>query len=338
MSRIKKLKARLAIGIITILIVIYGMLSLGGNSPASASGGLTVAPAYVDVSITPDEPEQFVTIGIRNDFSAKIQIYISLQGIDQQSGLLVPTEQPEQALLNSVDVSPSEFLIEPGQSLNVKLRIKDSPDLAPGGHYATLLIRQVATDQKQVALQPAISATIFVTKEQGAVRKLALTNIKINRSFLSLPKNIDLTFKNEGNTHIVPRAALSLTSSGGGATYANGVANDRSIPILPKKEIKLRTEVAVIKRPWLPRWYDLNVQYRYDGAPSSAQTTVRILYIPPAYFLPLILLLVFLYYRFHQSRRLAIRRQLANIVVPPRKAKKTSLKQTEEQHKNSYKT
>lgn len=319
MARIRVTIARRIIGPLAIA-VLAGLGAIGAAVVSAATpAGITVSPATVNATLNQKEPQQTIALGVRNDFESPVNLVASLQGIDQQTGLLVPTEQVPPELAQAVQINPSAFSLQPKDSINIQLIITDSPALAPGGHYAALLIRQIAEAGKRVGLQPAISVTVFILKEGGALRSLQLQNITLHRTLLSFPRSADLVFLNKGNVHLVPRAALTATNSNGSKTYSQGTVNEQSLPLLPKETIRLRAEIAAVKKPWLPGRYTLNVQYRYDGAAVSQLSVVRFWYLPLPYLL-LAIVLFGLVYRRHLKRQ--ARRQLSNlakVVVRPRK-------------------
>ena len=215
-----------------LLIVLLGAGSFFGlSAPLFATGGITVSPAFLTTSISSKHPTQDLAIGVRNDASAPVQMRVSLGGIDQDNGRLVPTTQIDQDLKAALSISPTEFTLDPQGSINVKLHVENTAKLGPGGHYATIIISYVSEQGHSIGLQPAVSVSLFVSKEDGAQRAVVLSKFTAHHSLFSLPSIVDLSFKNTGNVVAVPRAALQISK--GGQQVSKGTVNDESIPIGP---------------------------------------------------------------------------------------------------------
>jgi hypothetical protein len=246
----------------------------------SAAGGITVSPAVLNVSLTKAQPEQDVAITVKNDFSVPVQLIANLYAVDQQRSLVLPLKNTPSDLSKLSSVTPSIIDIEAGKSINLQLHIKDGPSLAPGGHYAALVIKQVASDQANIPLEPAVSIGLFVIKEGGAVRKLAVETPELSGIALHMPSFIDLRFSNKGNVQVVPRAGVSITGRQALDLYLKGVVNADSVPVVPKNDITLRSALITTKKAYFPGRYTVAIEYRYDGQSTPQLVTQHFWYIP----------------------------------------------------------
>lgn len=263
-------------------LVLLTLLFAGGlwhSQTASAAGGITVAPAFLRVSVSNKQPVQDVAVAVKNNFSGPIALDASISSVDQRRGLLVPTEKASPDLTNIVSVVPAQFELQPGQSINLSLKITNSIQLSPGGHYAALLIKQAYVEGSNVPLKPILSISLYVIKEDGAVRKISLLTPELPSLALRVPKSVDLTFQNIGNVDVVPRATLLLAGHGG-QVYAKGVVNEESIPVFPNGQVKLRSTLTTLHKIRWPGRYQLYVQYRSDGQKETKLVRADFLYTP----------------------------------------------------------
>lgn len=247
-----------------------------------ASRGVTVSPAQITMSIDKNETSAEDSVSVRNDYAQPLRFEASIRGIQQSGdGSLVPSTDIDRSLAATLSVTPRSFSLEPGQSINLRLVVTDSGQLSPGGHYASLFIRQANDDtEQQLSLSPAISVTIFLIKENGAIRDLSVSSAKDDGSLFRVPKNITLTFYNNGNVRLVPRASVSLRAPGG-AQVKSGVVNQESLWVLPSGNSNLQAHLASLSLPWLPGRYTMHVLYRYDGSEAQKELIISRWVFPP---------------------------------------------------------
>ena len=255
------------------------------TQPVSPTGGITVAPALLTAQIGSKQSQVSATIGVRNNFEVPVTVSAVLNGFDVRNNALVPTTTPEKSLARVVSLSPAEIVIAPGTSKNVGVQVHDSADLAPGGHYLSILLTETAVndthESSQLALRPAVSATLYVIKEDGAVRNLKAQAIRFKHSLFSLPKTADISFYNDGNVPSVPRGVVQLSHGPRNEMiFAQGVVNPQSAPLYPQSAITLQTQLQTTAGVWLPGRYQALLQYRYDGQEATKTLVSTYWYIP----------------------------------------------------------
>jgi hypothetical protein len=257
--------------------------------------GLTVSPAIVNLLLPKGAKSAESAVSVRNDTPQTLRYTAHVEGAElATNGSLVPSGGPHKVLEPILILSQRNFSLEPKQSVNLKLRLEDSPSLAPGGHYAVLLVSQVDKGNGTIAVLPAIGVTLFVGKESGAIRKLGVAGIETDGTIFRLPRNVTATFKNEGNIDIVPRAAISITRPDG-SEVSLGVLNEASVRAMPARSITLQSPVRTIADSWIPGRHTVSIRYRYDGTDTQQTATQEVWYVPPGalLFIPLLGLLAY---------------------------------------------
>jgi hypothetical protein len=257
--------------------------------------GLTVSPAVVNLQLQTGAKTAEASVSVRNDTNQALDYAAYVEGAElAKNGALVPTGGPDPLLEQSLTLSQGNFTLGPGQSINVKLRLEDAPTIPPGGHYAVLLISQLGSSTGNVSILPAIGVTLFIGKESGAVRKLNVLGIETDGTIFRLPQNITVTFKNEGNIDLVPRAS-TVVRQPDGRQARMGVLNESSVRAMPNHSVTLQAPVKTLSKSWMPGRYTVQVHYRYDNTDNMQLATQEIWYVPPAslLFVPLIGLIAY---------------------------------------------
>lgn len=260
---------------------------------APPKGGITVAPALLTTQVGSKQTQTSATIGIRNNFEVPVTVTAELNGFDVRNNALVPTINAEKNLAGVVTLSPTEIVIEPGSSKNITVSVHDTPGLSPGGHYLSILLTEAAVNSSlgtsQLSLRPAVSATLYVIKEDGAVRRLQAQSFKLKHSLFSLPQTADITFSNPGNVAVIPRGSVRLQANKlADGVIAQGIINQASAPVFPQATITLQSQLRKLSTSRWPGRYQAVLEYRYDGQESTQQLTTSFWYIPKL--LPILLL------------------------------------------------
>jgi hypothetical protein len=92
------------------------------------------------------------------------------------------------------------------------------------------------------------------------------TKVTAEHSFISFPGSVDLTFKDEGNTHLIPRGTVTVADSHG-IIVSKGIINDNSGLLLPEKSRLYSVQMTGVSNRslQLSGKYTLTINYRFDG-------------------------------------------------------------------------
>ena len=260
-------------------MALAGVVALGSQHPAQAAGpqGVTISPAFQQVSVMPGETQHPVSFTITND-QATIQTFdlsaADFNTLGESGGLFFvgtnPTAlQKKYGLAKWFSLPQSSITLQPKQSQTIQAEILNLPDLAPGGHYGALML-SAQTDQpasaggNNISLHPIASSLLFVTKVGGDTHGLLLNSVASNRNLFKLPSAVTLRFYNNGNTHVVPRGVIKLTTAKG-KLIAQGVINEDSSIILPQAYRQIYVPLTKFAGGSAASKYELSVDFRFDG-------------------------------------------------------------------------
>jgi hypothetical protein len=270
--------------ILAICAVAVLLLLLGRSANAEKNQiGITVSPAIVRINLDKEE-EQLAYVSIKNNYQTRISLKTAIKGVDSEEGILAPIKELDANLKQLLTVNPMQFTLEPRESINLQLRVKNGDALGPGGSYAALVITQLDEPEK-LELHSAISVNIFIVKERGARRQLDVVNLKANRLLFGMPSSVNITFKNSGNVLVVPRGVAVVNGGKHDVIYKKGIINEQSISVFPKKNITLNTPLIRLSERWLPAKITISLQYRVEGSNKINTYSTKKLYIPNMYWL-----------------------------------------------------
>lgn len=248
-----------------------------------AEAGIAVSPAIVTVTLNKTDETQVAYIGVKNYYTTDVTLSAELKGVDPDTASLAPTKEPDANLAKQVNITPAVFTLPPQGSINIQISVTNSDTLSPGGSYAALLIKPTGDMADDVGLQPAISANLFIVKEQGARRQLDVVQVGLSRLLWELPTRANITFANTGNVINVPRGLITISDHSQNVIYKKGIINEGSLSIWPSKQITLDVPLQTLSKKWLPGRRTVLLQYRSEDATTINSYSVNILYIPTLY-------------------------------------------------------
>lgn len=296
-------------GILFLLVLSFSRV---GHAAPVNNQGLTVSPAVLTVRLSQTESEKSNNVTVKNNYSVPVRLSAQIKGVDQDNGVLAPSLEPDESLSSSVSLNKTDFILAPNEETTIIVTVKNNAKLKPGGTYGSLVIKQVGISGSNVGIYPAIGAGLFITKEEGAIRTLGVTEFTYQRFLFNEPTSATITFKNTGNTHVIPRGQVLVTSKNLTAFYRKGVVNQESITLLPNKYIKLEVPLAKVANSFLPNRQKIMIQYRYEGT-EQVQTIVKtILFVPIYIFLIIVVVLLAMVWFFRiviQKRKIGNRKK-----------------------------
>lgn len=125
---------------------------------------------------------------------------------------------PTEGLSSWFEVEKGPITIEPGERLEIPVKILVPQDAEPGGHYAILAFSPNSPDtggQSGVAITAALGALFLVNVEgdvveQGTVREFSLDHE--SAFFSRLPAQFFVRYANTGNVHLRPTGTITITN------------------------------------------------------------------------------------------------------------------------------
>lgn len=177
---------------------------------------LTVSPVFLSL-IT--DPGKNISTSIRVQNNNNETEYLRLElarfvPVADGNPVIADVEK-EDEFAKWISFSPSEFVLLPNESKNVKVSIDPSDDAALGYYYAIVVDRiQEAGDEKSpvVAGSPAIPVLLEV-RSPNASREVQILDFKTDKAIYEyLPTEFEIKLKNTGNIHSSPIGDIFIDS------------------------------------------------------------------------------------------------------------------------------
>ncbi len=219
----------------------------------SGNSGIVVDPAFVEVTLQQPQQEKQIIISYTNNTNSSLRLEFFALDFRQKdelgtlSFLGAESKSFSYSLSSFLQFETNTMTLAPKEKQNLRIYVTNRPDLSPGGHYAAVVAKEIDNGQVQngqTQVSPAISALIFLRKEGGERFNLSLNNMNWPESWLvfSHPKDIVLTFQNEGNIHLVPYGRVEIRDWSGRLTY-KGVINTSSLRVFPETRRQIKVDM-----------------------------------------------------------------------------------------------
>ena len=263
--------------IISAILVLCLLTNHAAAATTQTPTGITVSPAFAQISIQATETEHPFNFQITNNQDYPITLSLSstdFNALNDTGGLFFvgsnPTaQQKKYGLAKWMSIPAPTVTIPAKQTAKLTAFILNQAILTPGGHYGAIMLSIAGNaaslaSQNKISVQPVASLLLFVNKIGGDIHKLTLNSISIKRTFFGLPSSATLRFYNEGNTHLVPRGVITVTNSQG-KLVSRGTINENSDIILPGLYRFYDVPLGKISGVSIMGRYTMDVNYRFDG-------------------------------------------------------------------------
>ena len=289
-NRVQQLTKFSAIFVVVGLWTLLAAISHPISTAASPAGGITVTPARLNLSLSKDAPSQRVTVSVTNNYDVPVALTAEFKGIDEDAGILVPDNNLEAPLATALKLSETDVRLLPHQPYQLTIQLDNAAALAPGGHYATLVLTQQPSPGNGLSLHAAVSLAIFAVKAEGLHRSFEVTSFTTNGWLFRMPSVAKLSYHNTGNVHVVPRAEVAIVQPNNFERLRRGSGNQNSVLVLPGKNWTDTIQVKGLQNVWLPKKLQVIAAYRSDGELVPHRLVRTSWYVPPLY--PLALLAI----------------------------------------------
>lgn len=294
---------RLALLLATVLTGLFVLQCFTSNHAAAAgytAAAFTVTPAQLSFTVTPSASSQTAIIKITNTYSARLHLVADLRSIDEDSLQLIPTGPLDDAVSSAIKLSSTDITVPANGTYELKVAVNASDQLTDGGHYATLVLTQHGNSGTTSTFQSSVAVSLFIIKNQNIRTNLQLSTMQVHRTLFSLPSSAVLTFKNLGNTHVIPRGSISIYD--GQTLLGKAVVNTNSRIVFPHHQADFTAQFETYGRVWWPRKLHLQTMYRIDGSDIELMKNQTFWYIP---FVDVVIAVVIIGAIWWQHRRLA---------------------------------
>lgn len=266
-----------ALVLVSLAVLVVPLFSASAYATNHPQAGISVAPAQLEFNVDSKVATQTKTIEISNSYDASQRLSAELQAIDETGARLVPNGALESSFAKTLKLSATDILV-PAKG-NYKLQIAvDATSLSGGGHYASLVLTQRSNSVLPQGYRSAIAINLFVIKDENIRTNLKLVTTSIGSTLFSMPTSGSLTFQNLGNTHVVPRASISVYDKEELVTKA--VINQSSAPLFPEGQAKYTGKFDTYKAVLLPKKLRVLTLYRIDGSDIQLSKESTFWYVP----------------------------------------------------------
>ena len=285
------------------LAFIMFILSSGNVAFAAQKPSMTISPFLQDVKFSAQDATKTFPVTLTNNGPQTVNVRLSIVdfGSLNDSGGIVFAGTKSSSLINKyglshwLQLSESSLDIESGTSRNITATIIDDTTLKPGGHYSAIIASVIdpnPTLQDQIGIVQKLTSLIFATKVGGEKYDLILQKIIKPSSSLTLPKTVNLEFKNPGNVHVVPRGTVKIMTPGG-RVISEGIINEDSSFVLPETSRQLTVAMRPLSASGLwPSLYTIEVSYRYDGVDYFAHKQAFLYFVNVPALVTILLILI----------------------------------------------
>jgi hypothetical protein len=258
-------------------VVALPIVLLTNTTAAVAASSLSISPGFLQVSFTTTDNVQDTSFTISNNSTSPATFSVKAVDVDALSPTLTPLTAATSAAARAITIKDPKPQLEPSRSANILLSI-DGSKLAAGGQYAAVIVKQEsAQNTTAIPLQQAVAVTLFLTREDGAVRTLHIASQLPKGIVFSRPSISQLDFKNNGNTDITPRAAVTIEH--GGKVVAKALSSSTQVPLFAKKTVNAKLTNVYSQKFGMGK-YHYQVQYRYDGQAEPSVVKSTFYYVP----------------------------------------------------------
>jgi hypothetical protein len=260
---------------------------------STASGTLSqtiqVSPAFQEIVIDETQNRVEGEFTLTNDTSNAQNFTVFAVDIKQfdAEGRVILSDRPlsgaAYSLADFVQLRTPDLSFGPGETRAVPFTILNTPGLSPGGHYAALVARATATSSASLQqVLPALSSFLLVRKQGGEQYHLSLIASSLERQLFlwRVPAEIDLSFSNQGNVHVVPRGVIEVRDVFGRLTH-KGTINQGSLYVFPGTQRRIAVDVAQVAWSWPVMIAQVQISGRSDpGDVSFTQSSTLIIAHP----------------------------------------------------------
>lgn len=274
------------------------------------NSSLEVSPAYVDINL--EKPDEVQTLPIVFTNHSKSSLTLQIFPIDFKQAddfgaiqMLTAPGSYSYSLSSFLSLESDTVLLDPGQKKTFMVTIKNREDLSPGGHYAAVVAKVVNAGKTELpSVSPAVSSLILLRKMGGERFNLSLKDVNWpeNTVVFEYSNQINLTFQNEGNIHVIPYGRIDVTDMFGRLIF-KGIINTSSVAVFPESRRHIMVDMEKVEK-YLPVSFNtIKVQGQDSLKKVNYSYTETFFYVNPMIILVLVIVVVGLVWMKVRKRR-----------------------------------
>jgi hypothetical protein len=270
------------------LLLAFGLTQAVNAQTATKTTAITITPFFQDIVIGGRQPE--FTVAVNNNTSSLYSFKaraVDFGSLNDTGGILFAGGQSQElskkyGLTKWLKVDNPNQTLAAGQSVKIRFRVDNRPDLTPGGHYAAIVLNDVSKGKSKlsasVGFQNNLSSLIFAKKLEGANFSHQAKSLYDNHNLLTTASRAELAIQNTGNVHIVPRGEVKIIGPFN-RQIARGAINEESSIILPGTTRTVSGLLNPISSAVLPGYYRTLADYRYEGGDKLKHVEIKYFYL-----------------------------------------------------------
>lgn len=253
--------------------------------------GLTINPALSERVVTAGQLT-LTTIDVTNISQQPQAVSVSFRPIAPIDPVTDESARSRYDATSWLSVDSRQFLLAPGESRPISLRINPPDDAGPGGHYANVVFRvlndqNTSDSQSSARISPELSTVLFMTVP-GNITESAQVDFTSPPTWnWSKNQEFNAAINNTGNIHLLPSGSVSISQLNG---------HEVEHLDFPAKLIIPGTSSSLVSE-WTnpgPGLYRANFQIGYGSPLQFVNNTSHIIVILPAIWIQTIFLLMVL--------------------------------------------
>jgi len=251
---------------------------------------ITIEPFLQEVILEPNDASKNFTVTVTNNTTSVFNfnaLPVDFGSLSETGGIFFQGSESlklanKYGLANWIELEKTNYSLQPGQKETINVRLMNRNDLSPGGHYGSIFLNTSSSSNpgSNVSFRQSISSLVLAIKRGGERYDMSLHGAKFNGGWFKPPTATTLRFRNDGNTHVVPRGTV-IFKNRHGKEMARGIINENSSYLLPETYRQLPVELKQQRSYpfFLFNSYQAEVNYRYDGLDKIATRTYTVRWI-----------------------------------------------------------
>lgn len=273
--------------------------------------GLEVNPAFTEVTLEKPNQEKTIQLTYTNHTDQPIVLNLSPRDFRQNENndnysFLNNSANYSYSLSSFLSLESDTLELLPQEKKRFNVLVKNREDISPGGHYAAIVARFTTEDnQKSNQVIPALTSLILLRKSGGEHFRLILQTSSFPSFPISVanPDNISVSFRNDGNIHLVPYGRVDITDIFG-RLIKKGVLNEDSKIIYPESRRNILSRIQNTSLQLPISWNRVDIYGQDSLKKTHYKLSKSYLYINPFFLiaLPILILIIYIFWKKHVQK------------------------------------
>jgi hypothetical protein len=178
---------------------------------------VTLIPPSLEFNLNPGKPYETI-VKLFNEEERQLKLYTQVSSFSAKDESGVPkydlSDATTSGLSSWIQVDKGPLTIDPGERIEVPIKINAPATAEPGGHYAVLFFSENPPEEAQITIGTKLGVLLLArvsgeVVEVGSIKQFAVDS---NGLITRLPVNFFVRFENSGNVHLRPTGTISISN------------------------------------------------------------------------------------------------------------------------------